>query len=1108
MAITPYLVLLPLSTVILVLLGLWSLRLHRTPVVVLFAILMVLSAGWALTYFLEIVSPGAAEKIFWAKAIFIFTAPNTTIQLLLVLSFVGYTRLLERRSLLVLFIVPVLTIFMAMASPSIPFLRSEYTIVSTGPFPVVEFRNGPWFWVHIIYSYGLVLVALTALFTANRRFHPFYLQQAFLMVACALPAAISDILYEFKITPIQGYNLTPSVFVIMGVGLFLVLFRFRVFDIVPFARSRVFDTIQDLVIITDRSGRLVDYNPAAHQVLGSAALQISAPLAAVFARWAMFLQLFQESKVKRGQFETQPGTQGATVYEFSSTPIMDNLGQTAGHMIIFRDMTARLQAEEAMRQSEQRYRMLAENVTDVIWTMDIHTGRTTYVSPAIERLRGYTPDEVLKQSLEETYTPESTKIVRGVLNEWAELIKRGEIPEMARDELEQICKDGSTVWTEVTISPVYNPDGSFMCLLGDARDITERREMERSLRASEALHRSIVSASPDGIIITSLDGQISYVSPAALRLFGIDRFEDLQGKPFSEFLYEDDRQKIAHNNQLISMGLHRGVEEYRIYHKGSGLFFIEVNTEVLHGADSQAVGLVYVIRDITRRKLLEQAETRARRIAEALQQAGLAINSTLDFKEMLDRILDQVVQVIQCDMGSVLIRDEDMIQLTATHGYPAPAEIIGARFSLVAGDANESPNHLVFEQKLPVIVGDVIGSYPPFKNKKTRSWMGIPLFSRNDIIGFLNLDSYEANHFTAEDQRMAEMFGHQVSIALENARLYQEAQSRIQGLSILQEVVQSVIAHLDLDELLDQVYHQVNRFLNSRFFLIAGYDADVEEWYSMILIENGQRVDPVRFMVTEGFAGYVIQNRRPIYLSNARKVQQFIEETGRLGVLSLPSSIMIVPLVVSGDLVGVMGAQCDDNDTAFTPDDFTLFTSIGAQVSVAIENARLYARMEQLAITDGLTEIYNRRYFFTLAEKEIARALRYHTPLSVIMVDIDHFKRVNDTYGHAVGDVVLKDVAQIIKHQLRQVDVVGRYGGEEFIMALPETRKKDALILANRVLTIIATQEFKTHNASIFISASMGVSEVEGSQDTLEAVLERADQALYAAKQAGRNQVK
>ena len=166
-------------------------------------------------------------------------------------------------------------------------------------------------------------------------------------------------------------------------------------------------------------------------------------------------------------------------------------------------------------------------------------------------------------------------------------------------------------------------------------------------------------------------------------------------------------------------------------------------------------------------------------------------------------------------------------------------------------------------------------------------------------------------------------------------------------------------------------------------------------------------------------------------------------------------------------------------------------------------------REQTLSHTDVLTGIHNRRYLFELAVQKFAVASRYQQPLAVMMIDIDHFKKVNDTFGHIVGDQMLKNVTKIAHAELRSADVIGRYGGEEFVILLPMTNARQAGLLAERIRADVAALRLPTEKGDASATLSIGIVEINHKESTevVEDVFRRADEAMYAAKQAGRNRV-
>ena len=177
--------------------------------------------------------------------------------------------------------------------------------------------------------------------------------------------------------------------------------------------------------------------------------------------------------------------------------------------------------------------------------------------------------------------------------------------------------------------------------------------------------------------------------------------------------------------------------------------------------------------------------------------------------------------------------------------------------------------------------------------------------------------------------------------------------------------------------------------------------------------------------------------------------------------------------------------------------------SFPSQAAISIENARLF----ELATTDGMTKLYVHRYFQLLLDKEMKRSRRYNKRFALIMMDIDNFKNFNDTYGHQLGDKVLKSVARAVKEVLRAEDIAARYGGEEFVMILPETNAQQAMIAAEKVRAIVEGMEITYGEERLHVTISLGVSTYPDHAEGKEELIHAADEALYTSKRTGKNRV-
>ena len=338
----------------------------------------------------------------------------------------------------------------------------------------------------------------------------------------------------------------------------------------------------------------------------------------------------------------------------------------------------------------------------------------------------------------------------------------------------------------------------------------------------------------------------------------------------------------------------------------------------------------------------------------------------------------------------------------------------------------------------------------------------------------------------------------QLSLQGELERANTELSRRFTALSLLYHVSRSLNATLELPELLGRISSLVTERLRIEHFsvLLLNPEGRLEEAACVPPRASGTRAV---FRIGEGAAGRAAESQLPVYLPD-------LSRAGDARPLGPPTgSLLSLPVVHQGRLLGVLNLQRSAPE-AFAAEEVELLAAVADQAAMAIQNARLHAETVALSITDALTGLANRRHLFRQLEQEVARAARFRTQVSVVMLDLDHFKHLNDASGHLAGDAVLRQVAEVLRGQVRRVDVVARYGGEEFCLVLPQVGKTDAVEVAEKLRRSIAEQAFGAWPAG-HITASAGVAHLPGDATTLEGLLEAADAALYASKHRGRNRV-
>lgn len=216
---------------------------------------------------------------------------------------------------------------------------------------------------------------------------------------------------------------------------------------------------------------------------------------------------------------------------------------------------------------------------------------------------------------------------------------------------------------------------------------------------------------------------------------------------------------------------------------------------------------------------------------------------------------------------------------------------------------------------------------------------------------------------------------------------------------------------------------------------------------------------------------------------------------------------IVVPLRVATERIGIL-RLIRFSKKIFNDYQSRVLAMISTSLSLAIRNAETHQEVQELASKDELTSLLNRRAFLNVVGREFRRAARYETSMALILIDIDHFKKINDGYGHLVGDQVIREIAQIVKESVRDVDTVARYGGDELVVVLPKTKLDEALIAAQRIRKRIRTSLFKDGDRPIQITISMGIAQCPASLiKTPDDLFRLADQALYIAKKKGRNRI-
>ena len=824
----PFILLLTLSGVVAGFFGLVAFRARRTmPGGVTVSLIGLSVLIWSFGYLLEILAPDLQGKIFWANLKQIGNVLLPTATIVFALRYAQFVKSVRKRLIALLMIEPIIVLYLYFIDSQNPFMRINPRIFELNGLSLLNFEFGEGLYLHFAYGAALTIASAILLVLRLFRSESFYRQQiSYILFGLSIPFLGAFLTFMGVIPP--EFDTAPLLlgfsFPIMAFG----LFRNQFFRLTPVNLTSVLDHLPYgfMVLTIAESEKIAAINPEAEKIL--AVNQANALGKSV----KEFIPLWQFSPgLEETNYEFQLDWQ-ERLYQVSCYRTNKRIDPIINWLVFFHDLTEQIQGENRLKAGEEKYRLLAENASDVIWTVDMD-GRFTYVSPSVEKLRGYTVEEVLQQSLDQALTPESMQIVNDSKNKLMKIIAHeGPVEKLYtltrnRFQLEQPCKDGTTVWTEVETSLLIDSNKKIIGIQGVSRDITERQKYEKEL---------------------------------------------LEARSTAEIRSHEANEALRREQQLHA---------------------------------------------ITR-----------------------TISSSMELDTILSDLLRQTLEITD---------------------------------------------------------------------------------SQETHLGLL-----------AED-----------------------------GLSI----------HFQ-------------------------YGMNLEESY--LLDKKIQRdLDYLAWQIVDRRKGIILGSKE--YGEFGQGFEEDFNIKGATGFMGVP--------VMSGLIVlGVLGVFSKDPNREFTPFDLAMMESIGNQAGIAIQNAHLFAEVNQLAVTDPLTRLYNRRYFFNLARVELERARRYGHHLSIIMLDIDLFKRVNDTYGHLGGDEVLVHVAETIRNTLRQVDLAARYGGEEMVILLPETDLISAFKTAERLCQAIHDLKVQFNGQEISVTVSVGVSSYEN-QNFIDVskMLDQADQAMYHAKESGRN---
>jgi diguanylate cyclase (GGDEF)-like protein len=327
-----------------------------------------------------------------------------------------------------------------------------------------------------------------------------------------------------------------------------------------------------------------------------------------------------------------------------------------------------------------------------------------------------------------------------------------------------------------------------------------------------------------------------------------------------------------------------------------------------------------------------------------------------------------------------------------------------------------------------------------------------------------------------------------------------------QELTIFHDVAKALTSSLDLDSILQTIMEKMAEYFRPDNWSLLMVDEERDELYFAIAVgPASESLKNVRLKVGEGIAGWVAKNGERVVVPDVYTDIRFAKRIDEMTKWET-RSIVCVPLRSKHRVLGVI-QLINVNMEGFSDHEFFL-QSLCDFAAIAIENARSVEKIQELTITDDCTGLYNARHLLKTLETEVYRSARFNYEFTVLFIDLDHFKSVNDTHGHLIGSKLLAEIGYLIKAQLRLIDYAFRYGGDEFVVLLPQTGKESSLVVAKRLLENMRASCFcKEENLNLNVRASIGLATYPHDAKTPHDVIRQADEMMYLVKNSTRDNI-
>ncbi len=490
------------------------------------------------------------------------------------------------------------------------------------------------------------------------------------------------------------------------------------------------------------------------------------------------------------------------------------------------------------------------------------------------------------------------------------------------------------------------------------------------------------------------------------------------------------------------------------------------------------------------------------------QRQKRMLRLSMDLDDKIHKIMEVIKQSLHPFSCVLFLRNSNSSEFTLKDIISDTEEISAEKI-----DFNEGVFEWVLNKKTSIYLSELkgISGIPYYRlDPGIRTFLAVPVIKQTsqEVEAIICVDSIDVQAFNEEHKKIISILGNQIMEAIEHAEIVHQMVSEMTEFASFYEVSRKLASSLNLSDILFTTLDSAQKIVRYSFGTIVFYNKENNSFSIKSYIGNNKDEFINReFRAEDSLIGYLINTYNRTYMiGDSSQKSLLLSLFGPKISAPSYSSLLLIPLQIKGNNMGAM-IFASEKKHFFTTYEAEILDVLGNQVSVAIDNARMYQQVEAMAVTDGLTQLYNHRKFQEILDSEFRRALRYNTSLSIMLLDIDKFKSINDTKGHTVGDEVLKKIAGLIKRFIRDTDFPCRYGGEEFVLILPNTTTKEAVIIAERIRKSVEKSTFILNSKEeLNITISIGIATYPSDAKEKQELVDKADKALYFAKESGRNQ--